>query len=138
MKYVWLCYICNEKPYMGRKKSSLCFILSSDYIIGDNCKGGHYFTADTIYCYTSINPYPVHYPMYRKMRAQFFMTLWPAYKVVAYIIFPVHTSILSFCTLQVKSLFIWIWIFSFNIEAVYSIYTITAVYRLIHILFTRP
>ena len=45
---VRLCYICNEKPYTDRTKSSLCFIPSSDFIIGDNCKGGHYFTADTI------------------------------------------------------------------------------------------
>ena len=39
---VRLCYICNEKPYTDRTKSSLCFIPSSDFIIGDNCKGGHY------------------------------------------------------------------------------------------------
>ena len=45
---VQLCYICNEKPYTDQTKSSLCFIPSSDFIIGDNCKGGHYFTADTI------------------------------------------------------------------------------------------
>jgi hypothetical protein len=45
---VRLCYIRNEKPYTDRTKSSLCFILSSDFIIGENCKGGHYFTTDTI------------------------------------------------------------------------------------------
>jgi hypothetical protein len=39
---VRLCYICNEKPYTDRTKSSLCFIPSSDFIIGDNCKSGHY------------------------------------------------------------------------------------------------
>ena len=39
---VQLCYICNEKPYTDRTKSSLCFIPSSDFIIGDNFKGGHY------------------------------------------------------------------------------------------------
>ena len=45
---VRLCYICNEKPYTDRRKSSLCFIPSSDFILGDNCKGGHYFMVDTI------------------------------------------------------------------------------------------
>ena len=39
---VRLCYICNEKPYTDRTKSSLWFIPSSDFIIGDNCKGEDY------------------------------------------------------------------------------------------------
>ena len=39
---VRLCYICNEKPYTDQTKSSLCFIPSSDFIIGDNFKGRHY------------------------------------------------------------------------------------------------
>ena len=38
----------HEKPYTDRTKSSLCFIPSSDFIIGDNCNRGQYFTADTI------------------------------------------------------------------------------------------
>ena len=32
---VQLCYICNDKLYTDQKKSSLCFIPSSYFIIGD-------------------------------------------------------------------------------------------------------
>ena len=48
--YVRLCYICNEKPYIDWTKSSLCFILSSDFIIGDNV-----VRADTISQRTPFN-----------------------------------------------------------------------------------
>ena len=39
---------------MDRKKSSLRFIPSSDFIIGVNCKRGQYFTADTILWYKNM------------------------------------------------------------------------------------
>ena len=53
-KCVRLCYICNEKPYTDRTKSSLCFIPYSDFIIGDNCKGGHYLKLHIHIIFTNI------------------------------------------------------------------------------------
>ena len=51
---VRLCFICNEKPYTDRTMSSLCFIPSSDFIIGDNCKGGHYLMLQSRRCLADI------------------------------------------------------------------------------------
>ena len=47
------CYIFFRKNQENNiSQSSMCFILSSDFIIGNNSVSGQYFMGDTILCYT--------------------------------------------------------------------------------------